>query len=58
MGGDPHTKAYFDSIETEDYQMPPSFTVEIRMQDNTVSYKHNYLLFYIQNMLIFYRLNV
>ena len=56
MGGDPHTKAYFDSIETEDYQMPPSFTVEIRMQDNTVSYKDKNSYF-IQNVYI-YRLNV
>ena len=46
MGGDPHTKAYFDSIETEDYQMPPSFTVEIRMQDNTVSYKDKFLILF------------
>ena len=55
MGGDPHTKAYFDSIETEDYQMPPSFTVEIRMQDNTVSYKERFI--FIQKF-VFYRLNV
>lgn len=33
-------KAYFDSIETDEFVMPNKFEVEIRMQDNQVSYIH------------------
>lgn len=31
-------KNYFDSIETDEFVMPNKFEVEIRMQDNSVSY--------------------
>lgn len=31
-------KHYFDSIDTEEYVMQNNFEVEIRMQDNQVSY--------------------
>jgi hypothetical protein len=34
-GGQKH---YFDSIETDEFVMPNKFEVEIRMQDNSVSY--------------------
>ena len=30
-------KHTYDNIPTDDFQMPPSFEVEIRMQDNQVS---------------------
>ena len=39
QGQDPNKPAIFDSIETDQFQMPPKFEVEIRMQDNQVSYK-------------------
>ena len=38
MGGEGKGQAYFDSIETEEFIMPNRFEVEIRMQDNSVSY--------------------
>jgi len=33
-------KHYFDSIETDEFVMPNEFDVEIRMQDNQVSYRN------------------
>ena len=38
MGGENQHKHYFDSIETDEFIMPQKFEVEIRMQDNSVSY--------------------
>ena len=38
IGGDQQQRHYFDSIETDEFIMPPKFEVEIRMQDNSVSY--------------------
>lgn len=38
MQMDNQQKNYFDSIETDEFVMPPKFEVEIRMQDNSVSY--------------------
>ena len=35
--GENQQKHYFDSIETDEFVMPPQFEVEIRMQDNQVS---------------------
>lgn len=39
MQGDQQQKNYYDSIETDEFVMPNNFEVEIRMQDNQVSYK-------------------
>lgn len=52
-GNENQTKAYFDSIETDEFVMPDKFEVEIRMQDNQVSYHNNLNNFYN----LFYRLN-
>lgn len=52
-GNENQTKAYFDSIETDEFVMPEKFEVEIRMQDNQVSYHNNLNNFYN----LFYRLN-
>lgn len=38
MGNENQQKHYFDSIETDEFVMPNKFEVEIRMQDNQVSY--------------------
>jgi hypothetical protein len=38
MGGENQQRHYFDSIETDEFIMPQKFEVEIRMQDNSVSY--------------------
>jgi hypothetical protein len=38
MGSENQQKHYFDSIETDEFVMPNKFEVEIRMQDNQVSY--------------------
>ena len=38
MGQDNQQRHYFDSIETDEFIMPQKFEVEIRMQDNSVSY--------------------
>jgi hypothetical protein len=38
MGGGNQQQHYFDSIETDEFVMPQKFEVEIRMQDNSVSY--------------------
>lgn len=35
-GNENQTKAYFDSIETDEFVMPDKFEVEIRMQDNQI----------------------
>lgn len=35
---DAQQKHYFDSIPTDEFVMPENFEVEIRMQDNQVSY--------------------
>ena len=52
-GNENQTKAYFESIETDEFVMPDKFEVEIRMQDNQVSYHNNLNNFYN----LFYRLN-
>lgn len=36
MGGENQQRHYFDSIETDEFIMPPKFEVEIRMQDNSI----------------------
>lgn len=36
QGQDNTQKAYFDSIETDEFVMPNKFEVEIRMQDNQI----------------------
>ena len=41
MGGGNQQQHYFDSIETDEFIMPQKFEVEIRMQDNSVSYTIN-----------------
>lgn len=38
-GQENQQKHYFDSIETDAFVMPNKFQVEVRMQDNQVSYK-------------------
>ena len=38
MQMDNQQKNYFDSIETDEFVMPNKFEVEIRMQDNSVSF--------------------
>ena len=40
-------KHYFDSIETDEFVMPNEFDVEIRMQDNQVSYKTQFVILMI-----------
>lgn len=42
MGQENQQKHYFDSIETDEFVMPNKFEVEIRMQDNQVSYKNEF----------------
>ena len=42
MGNENQQKHYFDSIETDEFVMPNKFEVEIRMQDNQVSYNNLY----------------
>jgi len=44
MGNENQQKHYFDSIETDEFVMPDKFEVEIRMQDNQVSYIHKFCL--------------
>ena len=44
MGNENQQKHYFDSIETDEFVMPNKFEVEIRMQDNQVSYNNLYSL--------------
>ena len=45
MGGENQRTNYFDSIETDEFIMPQKFEVEIRMQDNSVSYTIVFKLF-------------
>lgn len=44
MGGENQQRHYFDSIETDEFIMPQKFEVEIRMQDNSVSYTIHFKL--------------
>jgi hypothetical protein len=45
MGNENQQKHYFDSIETDEFVMPNKFEVEIRMQDNQVSYIYSLISF-------------
>ena len=55
MGGGNQQQHYFDSIETDEFVMPQKFEVEIRMQDNSVSYtiKFKFLLTLLTFLIFF-----
>ena len=52
MGNENQNKHYFDSIETDQFVMPNKFEVEIRMQDNQVSYNTHSNLIQIKRVTV------
>lgn len=53
MGGENQQRHYFDSIETDEFIMPQKFEVEIRMQDNSVSYILQFKILLTQHIYLF-----